>query len=131
MRYIGRDDVGLARSQNARLGPDGEAHPAFKHHPRLLVGMVMRGDGPSGIDFNQGQHQAAAMRRADAHTGREVLDLMARGLDNHAIAARLYLSEKTVRNIVSTVFAKTGTGNRAAAGSGHVVTSTRARARRR
>ena len=37
---------------------------------------------------------------------REVLDLVARGLTNPAIAQRLFLSEKTVRNHVSNVFAK-------------------------
>lgn len=37
---------------------------------------------------------------------REILDLMAAGLGNHAIAARLHLSPKTVRNNVSNVLAK-------------------------
>ncbi len=37
---------------------------------------------------------------------REVLDLVARGLTNSAIATRLVVSEKTVRNHVSNVFAK-------------------------
>ena len=37
---------------------------------------------------------------------REVLELVARGLSNTAIASRLYLSPKTVRNLVSTVFGK-------------------------
>jgi DNA-binding NarL/FixJ family response regulator len=46
---------------------------------------------------------------------REVLDLMARGLDNRAVAQQLFLSEKTIRNIVSAVLAKTGAGTRAAA----------------
>ncbi|MGY1663033.1 response regulator [Geodermatophilus sp. SYSU D00705] len=36
----------------------------------------------------------------------EVLDLVARGLSNGEIARRLYLSEKTVRNVVSTVLTK-------------------------
>jgi DNA-binding NarL/FixJ family response regulator len=45
----------------------------------------------------------------------EVLDLLARGLSNHAISARLYLSDKTVRNHVSNVLAKTGAPNREAA----------------
>jgi DNA-binding NarL/FixJ family response regulator len=36
----------------------------------------------------------------------EVLDLVARGLGNQAIARRLFLSDKTVRNTVSTVVAK-------------------------
>jgi pimeloyl-ACP methyl ester carboxylesterase/DNA-binding CsgD family transcriptional regulator len=37
---------------------------------------------------------------------REVLEFLARGLDNHQIAAHLELSEKTVRNMVSAIFAK-------------------------
>lgn len=36
----------------------------------------------------------------------EVLDLVARGLGNGEIARRIHLSEKTVRNVVSTVLSK-------------------------
>jgi DNA-binding NarL/FixJ family response regulator len=45
----------------------------------------------------------------------EVLDLVARGLTNQAIAERLFLSDKTVRNHVSNIFAKLGVTDRAAA----------------
>ncbi|GIH60866.1 MULTISPECIES: response regulator [Microbispora] len=45
----------------------------------------------------------------------EVLDLVAAGLTNNAVARRLYLSEKTVRNHVSNIFAKLGVSDRAAA----------------
>ena len=50
-------------------------------------------------------------------TGRErdVLDLMASGLRNHAIAERLSLSEKTVRNHVSNVLLKLQVSDRTAA----------------
>ena len=44
-----------------------------------------------------------------------VLELISRGLDNHAIARRLGKSEKTVRNQVSTVFHKLGVRTRAEA----------------
>lgn len=37
---------------------------------------------------------------------REILDLVAGGLSNTAIATRLYLSPKTVRNLISTVLGK-------------------------
>jgi DNA-binding NarL/FixJ family response regulator len=37
---------------------------------------------------------------------REVLDIVAQGLDNYAIAARLCISDKTVRNHVSVMFSK-------------------------
>ncbi|MEO3784209.1 response regulator transcription factor [Actinocorallia sp. B10E7] len=46
---------------------------------------------------------------------REVLDLIAAGLSNPQIAARLYLSPKTVRNNVSNVFAKLQVADRAQA----------------
>jgi DNA-binding NarL/FixJ family response regulator len=46
---------------------------------------------------------------------RNVLELMARGLSNETIAARLSLSPKTVRNYVSNVFAKMHVASRAQA----------------
>jgi len=45
----------------------------------------------------------------------EVLDLIAQGLDNAQIAARLALSEKTVRNHITSIFAKLEVENRAQA----------------
>ena len=46
---------------------------------------------------------------------REMVDLLARGLDNHQIAAHLELTEKTVRNMVSSVLDKLGVESRAQA----------------
>jgi DNA-binding NarL/FixJ family response regulator len=46
---------------------------------------------------------------------REVLTLAAEGRANADIARRLFLSEKTVRNHVSSIFAKLGVSDRAAA----------------
>jgi DNA-binding NarL/FixJ family response regulator len=46
---------------------------------------------------------------------RQLVELLARGLDNHQIAAHLELSEKTVRNMVSSVFAKVGVESRSQA----------------
>lgn len=43
---------------------------------------------------------------------RDVLRLLAHGLANSEIAGRLYLSEGTVRNYVSTIFAKLGVADR-------------------
>jgi len=46
---------------------------------------------------------------------REVLGLLAGGLSNGEIAGRLYLSDKTVRNVVSTIFGKLEVSSRAEA----------------
>lgn len=49
------------------------------------------------------------------HREREIVELMARGLDNAQIGAHLGLAEKTVRNNISAVFEKLGAENRAQA----------------
>jgi DNA-binding NarL/FixJ family response regulator len=46
---------------------------------------------------------------------RQVLELIAEGLDNHEIAGRLFLSEKTVRNHINSIFGKLDVPNRAQA----------------
>lgn len=46
---------------------------------------------------------------------RELLEYLARGLDNHQIAAHVGLSEKTVRNHVSAILGKVGVESRAQA----------------
>ena len=46
---------------------------------------------------------------------RELLDCMARGLTNVEIARRLQISEKTVRNHISSIFSKLGVEHRAQA----------------
>jgi DNA-binding NarL/FixJ family response regulator len=46
---------------------------------------------------------------------REVLELLARGFDNRRIARELFLSDKTVRNHVSSVLSKLGVEDRAEA----------------
>jgi DNA-binding CsgD family transcriptional regulator len=46
---------------------------------------------------------------------REILDRVARGLSNGEIAKLLRISEKTVRNHLTTIFAKLGLASRAQA----------------
>ncbi len=64
--------------------------------------------------------EEAPRRREAAFTDltpreREILELVAHGLDNGAIAGRLGLSEKTVRNNVTAIFDKVGVTTRAQA----------------
>jgi DNA-binding NarL/FixJ family response regulator len=46
---------------------------------------------------------------------REIMELIARGLTNKAIAQQLYLAPKTVQNHINRLFAKLGVHNRASA----------------
>jgi DNA-binding NarL/FixJ family response regulator len=64
-----------------------------------------------------GSIDATAILRADdeeplTDREREVLSLLADGLSNRGIAARLGISEHTVKVHVSTIYAKLGVGNR-------------------
>lgn len=68
-------------------------------------------------DFLAGSSAMPATPLLDQLTPREreVLDVLALGADNHAIAARLKMSEKTARNHVSMIFSKLGVTSRAQA----------------
>ena len=90
-------------SQNHVLLPD---EPAWE----ILHGEIARflgedGSGPRSAAV------AAGLTPAEA----AVLDLVAEGLDNREIAARLGKSAKTVRNQISTVLDKLGVHSRAQA----------------
>ncbi len=69
------------------------------------------------VDFFTGAHRdyAAQVFPELTEREREVLDLVALGCGNHQIAARLVLSEKTVRNHVSSILYKLQVSDRAAA----------------
>lgn len=78
--------------------------------------------GPRVAEQVVGFFSASATRSAEPQAfpdltarEREVLELMARGLDNASIARRLFLSEKTVRNRVSDILAKLRARTRAEA----------------
>lgn len=64
--------------------------------------------------FLAGPHAAQEFPLLSARQ-REMLDLLASGLDNAQIAAHLGLAEKTVRNTVSALFDKLGVENRSQA----------------
>ena len=65
-----------------------------------------------------GRDRAATEERAFpdlTEREREILALVAEGYTNNAIASRLYLSPKTVRNYVSSIFTKLGVADRSQA----------------
>ncbi|WP_228386399.1 response regulator [Ornithinicoccus halotolerans] len=83
---------------------------------RVAAGQALYGPAVAGriaafLNAGPGPHPFPELTTRE----REVLDLMARGLDNAAIARRLVVSPKTVRNNVSAVFAKLHVATRAEA----------------
>jgi DNA-binding NarL/FixJ family response regulator len=85
--------------------------------------------------FKRADHQGLAVTPFAELTDREreVLDLVARGLDNSSIASRLFISGKTVSNHLSNIFTKLRVADRAQAivkareaGLGHEVGEGRA-----
>ena len=87
-----------------------EVEPAFAVFVEALYDFL----GATAAPLAAGARASASLTPL---TGAEaaVLELLARGLDNHAIARHLGKSEKTVRNQVSTIFDKLGVRTRAEA----------------
>ena len=90
------------QSENHLLLSDEPAWPRFVEE---LAGFIPPQTSPRA----QGPFSALSKREAD------VLELIAQGRDNAQIAASLDLSEKTVRNHITGIFAKLGVENRAQA----------------
>ena len=70
---------------------------------------------PARGEAANGRHVDAGLARAlDSLSDREcdIAALVAQGLDNRQIAARLFLSEGTVRNRISDILDKLALGNR-------------------
>ena len=79
-------------------------------HPDLMGGSEDRPD-PRGSGDGFGSAEAEALTARE----RDVLSMLAAGLNNRAIAARLGISEHTAKFHVSQILAKLGAGTRAAA----------------
>ena len=108
----------------ARAGARGYLlKDADKETIRAAVTAVARGEavyGPRVADRVVSAFAAVDAKASQAFPQltlreRDVLDLIARGLDNASIAHRLVLSEKTVRNNVSNILAKLHAADRAQA----------------
>jgi pimeloyl-ACP methyl ester carboxylesterase/DNA-binding CsgD family transcriptional regulator len=80
-----------------------EREPAFRQFFGELHDFLDAGEAPS--------RRAAAFPDLTPRE-REILELVAHGLDNEAIGARLDLSEKTVRNNITRIFDKLGVATR-------------------
>lgn len=89
-----------------------EDEPAWARFCAVVVeflGVQRPGDGPGASPASAALFAALTARE------RRVLELVARGLSNAEIAGTLFLSEKTVRNHLTSIFAKLGVDSRARA----------------
>ena len=77
--------------------------------PEVAAKLVNRASGREELagegDFEHGQEKLTGREK-------EVLSLMAEGLNNSDIALKLFLSEGTIKNQVSAIYAKLGTSDR-------------------
>jgi DNA-binding CsgD family transcriptional regulator len=95
-----------------------ESEVYFAHCGNEPLGRACRSLlGVAGVRARPGHRRATSSRYGDAHlTTREadVLALISLGLTNKQIAARLYLSTRTVEKHVERILGKTGAANRTA-----------------
>ncbi len=98
LKEAGKDEIARSLHAVAR----GEAVFGPKVAPRVLS--FFSSARPAAVPFPQLTDRE-----------REILDLVAAGAGNATIARRLFLSEKTVRNNVSTILSKLGVATRAEA----------------
>lgn len=99
--------AGVQRIESA-VSPDSAA--AANAQGGAAPAGVARGDGALVHDsIPNTQRGSLSTREA------EVMDLVSEGLSNGEIAAKLFLSEKTVKNHINSIFAKLGVSTRARA----------------
>jgi DNA-binding NarL/FixJ family response regulator len=74
--------------------------------------VIFSGDVATRVLRRVGDRASPAVLAGLSARERQVLDLLADGVSNAAIAGRLYLSQKTVANHLSAIFQKLGVSSR-------------------
>ncbi len=98
---------------NHVLTPDDPAFDLFLDRVESFLGVSEGAKGGAEKEAGTVRHTSRSSALDDlTPRERDVLDLVARGLDNRSIAEELSISPKTVRNNVSSIFAKLGVGHR-------------------
>ena len=102
--YLSKDAEGREIASAVRATARGEVAVAPSAAAALVGDVRRRAEGETGAD---GEGPGPLTERE-----REILTLLAQGLDNAAIARRLNLSPSTVKNHVSSILAKLGVESR-------------------
>jgi DNA-binding CsgD family transcriptional regulator len=94
-----------------------ESEPAWNRFCEEFSSFLGGGQGVPGSEPNDTVRDDAARTRLEQLTERErvILTYLARGLSNAEIAQRVYISEKTVRNHLTSIFSKLDVDSRAKA----------------
>ncbi|MGE5604709.1 MAG: DNA-binding response regulator [Bacteroidota bacterium] len=75
-----------------------------------LVGLIT--NARTRIEDNQKNNPVASLVNQLSSREKEILQLMAEGLDNKEIAKKLFIAEQTVKNYVSVIYSKLGVRDR-------------------
>lgn len=75
-----------------------------------LVGLLT--NSQNRIEENQNNNPIASLVNQLSSREKEILQLMAEGLDNKEIAKKLFIAEQTVKNYVSVIYSKLGVRDR-------------------
>ena len=110
--YVLKDSEAEDLTRAVRAAAAGEAIFGSAIAARLLS---FFGDVPSELSEPVSGIEAQPTFEELTTSERKVLELMATGAGNQAIAAELFISHKTVRNYVSSIFRKLQVANRAEA----------------
>jgi len=86
-----------------------ESEPAWAEFAAELRGFLPEAPPTTGVSAMQDAFAKLSARE------RQILELVAQGLDNPQIAERLFLAEKTVRNHITSIFGKLDVQSRAQA----------------
>jgi DNA-binding NarL/FixJ family response regulator len=107
----------IAAAVRAAAGGQSVLDPQVQRRLLAAAGNAVVGNAAAGGPAAGGPAAAAPRGLPDGLTAREgdVLRLIAAGLSNREIAARLYVSEATVKSHINRLFAKTGVRDRAQA----------------
>ena len=99
------DSIRAVRSGTIQLSPDVMDR---------ILRKAPRGGKPSGGGSAAPDEEPAPLVAADhfSRREREILYLLSQGLDNGAIAERLFIAEQTVKNQISKIYGKLGTHDR-------------------
>ena len=82
--------------------------------PEIAAKLISHITSPNGTFHASPQQSAISKKDIDELTEREkdILNLIAKGLNNKEIARTLYISEGTVKNYISSIYDKTGINDR-------------------